>query len=122
MILSDGMQPQSRRTFTIGWTTGALVVLCCQIVALAIPSAASGSQRVILIGPAAVVLAVLPVDFLILWLLIRRNARADAPARGKFNGLGRSVGMATTGLLGSLLTIFAFTISVNLTIAQIARF
>jgi hypothetical protein len=30
--------------------------------------------------------------------------------------------MATTGLLGSFLTIIAFRISVNLTIAQIARF
>ena len=116
------MQPQSRRTLTIGWTAGALIVLCSQIVALAIPPASTGSQRVILIGPAAVVLATLPVDFLILWLLIRRNARTDSPAAGKSNGFGRMIGMATTGLLGSLLTIIAFTISANLTIAQIARF
>jgi hypothetical protein len=120
MISFRIMQPQSRRTLTIGWTAGAAHRR--QIVALAIPPATTGSQRVILIGPAAVVLAALPVDFLILWLLIRRNNVTDAPARGKSNGLGRLVEMATTGLLGSFLTIIAFRISVNLTIAQIARF
>jgi hypothetical protein len=114
------MQPQSRRTFTIGWTAGALIVLCCQIVALAIPPATTGSQRVILIGPAAVVLAALPVDFLILWL-IRRNGATDVPV-GRFNRLGRLIGIATTGLLGSFVTIIAVTMSVNLTIAQVARF
>jgi hypothetical protein len=63
------MQSQSRRTFAIAWTAGALIVLCCQIVAVAISPATTGSQRSVLIGPAAVVLAALPVDFLILWLL-----------------------------------------------------
>ena len=53
---------------------------------------------------------------------VSRNARTDSPAAGKSNGFGRMIGMATTGLLGSLLTIIAFTISANLTIAQIARF
>ena len=116
------MQPQSRRSFTIGWTAAALIVLCCQIVALAIPPATPGSQRIVLIGPAAVVLAALPVDFLILWLLIRRNGATDVPVPGKFNRLGRLVGIAATGLLGSFLTIVAVTVSVNLTIDQIARF
>ena len=113
------MQPQSRRTFTIGWTAAALIVLCCQIVALAIPPATPGSQRIVLIGPAAVVLAALPVDFLILWFLIRRNGATDVPVPGKFNRLGRLVGIAATGLLG---TIIAVTVSVNLTFDQIARF
>ena len=116
------MQPQSRRTFAIGWTAAALIVLCCQIVALAIPPATPGGQRIVLIGPAAVVLAALPVDFLILWLLMRRNGATDVPVPGKSNRLGRLVGIAATGLLGSFLTIIAVTVSVNLTIDQIARF
>ena len=116
------MHPQSRRTFTIGWTTAALVVLCCQIVALAISVASTGSQRSVLIGPAAVVLAALPVDFLILWLILKKNGTTDAPVRGRFNRLGRFIGAATTGLLGSFLTIIAVTISMNLAIAQIPRF
>jgi hypothetical protein len=113
---------QSRRTFTIGWTAGALIVLCCQIVALAIPPTTPGGQRVVLIGPAAVVLAALPVDFLILWLILKKNGTTDAPVRGRFNRLGRFIGAATTGLLGSFLTIIAVTISMNLAIAQIPRF
>ena len=106
------------RIFTIAWTVAALIVLCCQIVALAIPPATTGSQRIVLVGPAAVVLAALPVDFLILWLLIRRNGATDVPVLGRFNRRGRLVGMAATGLLGSFLTIIAMTVSVNLTIDQ----
>ena len=62
-----------RRIFTIAWTAGALIVLWCQIIAVGMPPVTAGSQRIILIGPAAVVLAVLPVDFLVMWLLIRRD-------------------------------------------------
>jgi hypothetical protein len=116
------MQSQSRRTFAIGWTAGALIVPCCQIVALAISPATTGSQRSVLIGPAAVVLAALPVDLLILRLLIRGNRKTDVPVPAKFKRIGRLVGIASTGLLGSFITIIAVTISVNLTIGQIARF
>ena len=122
MIISNAMQPQSRRTLTIGWTVAALIVLGSQILALAIPPAITGSRRIVLIGPTAVVLAALPVDFLILWLLTRGNGTTDTPTRGMSNGLRRSVAVAATGLLGSFLTIIAFTICVNLTIAQISRF
>ena len=118
MILFYIMQPQSRRTFTIGWTAGALFVLCCQIIAVA-PPVVSGAQRVILIGPVAVVLAALPVSFLVLWLITRNNGaiNAAAPAR-----IGRLVGAATTGLLASVLTILVLTVTANVAIAQIARF
>ena len=109
-----------RRIFTIAWTAGALIVLWCQIIAVGMPSPA-GSQRVILIGPAAVVLAVLPVDFLVMWLLIRRRTTTDTTFRGKFNRLIRFTGVATTGLLGSLLTVFVLTISANLTIEKLLR-
>jgi hypothetical protein len=88
---------------------------------VATPPTMTGGQRVILIGPAAVVLAGLPVDFLILWLLRRNNGTTDATVRGNFNRLGRFVGVAMTGLLGSFATIIAVTISVNLTIAQVSR-
>jgi hypothetical protein len=100
---------------------GALIVLCCQIVALVTPPATPGSRTVLLIGPTAVVFAALAVNLLILWLLIRIG-RSDATFRGKFNRLGGSVGVGTSGLLGSFLTIFAMTIAVNLLIAHIATF
>ena len=110
-----------RRIFTIAWTAGALIVLWCQIIAVGMPSVTAGSQRVVLIGPAAVVLAVLPVDFLVMWLLIRRRTTTDTTFRGKFNRLIRFTGVATTGLLGSLLTVFVLTISANLTIEKLLR-
>jgi hypothetical protein len=109
------MQPSSRRILSIGWTAGALVILCSQIVAI-------GVQRVVLIGPAAVVLAILPLNFLVLWLLIRKPGIENSQLRGQFNRLGRFAAMATTGFVGSLLTIAALTIATNLTIAQIFRF
>ena len=56
-------------------------------------------------------LAALPVDFLILWLLIRSNGATDVPVPGKFKRIGRLVGIAATGLLGSFLTIIAVTVS-----------
>jgi hypothetical protein len=107
-----------RRIFTIAWTPGALIVLWCQIIAVGMPSVTIGSQRVILIGPAAVVLAVLPVDFLVMWVLIRRHTTTDTTFRGKVNRLIRFTGVATTGLLGSLLTVFVLMISANLTIEK----
>ena len=115
----DIMQPQSRRTFTIGWTVGVLLVLCCQIIAVATPPVTSGAQRVILIGPVAVVLAALPVSFLVLWLITRNRNATNANAQAR---LGRLVGAATTGLLASFLTITILTASANVAIAQIARF
>lgn len=108
-----------RRIFTIAWTAGALIVLWCQIIAVGMPPVTTGSQRIILIGPAAVVLAVLPVDFLVLWLLIRRRSTTDTTIRGKFHRLFRLIGVATTGLLGSLLTVFVATGFANLTIDHI---
>ena len=108
--------------FTIAWTLGALIVLWCQIIAVGMPPVATGSQRIILIGPAAVVLAVLPVDFLVLWLLIRRRSTTDTTIRGKLQRLFRLIGVATTGLLGSLLTVFVATGFANLTIGHIAGF
>jgi hypothetical protein len=68
-----------------------------------------------------VVLPVLAVNLLILWLLIRIGGKTDATFLGKFNRIGGSVGVATTGFLGSFLTIFAATIAVNLFIANIAH-
>jgi hypothetical protein len=94
------MQPQSRRIFTIAWTAGALIVLWCQIIAVGMPPVTAGSQRIILIGPDAVVLAALAVDFLILWLLMRRNGATDVLVPGKFNRLGRLVGIAAKGTPG----------------------
>jgi len=114
------MQPQSRRIFTIAWTVGALIVLWCQIIAVGMPPVMTGSQRIILIGPAAVVLAVLPVNFLVMWLLTRRRSANDTTFRG--NRLVRFIGVATTGLLGSLLTVFVLTISANLTINHVVPF
>src|ERR1022692_1904769 len=97
------MLPRTRRAFIISWTVATLFVLGCQIVALATPPARPGTQNVVLIGPAAVVFPALAVNSLILWLLIRIGGKTDG---GKFTGLGGSVGTATTGLLGSFLTIF----------------
>jgi hypothetical protein len=106
------MLPDGRRNFVISWTVGIFIVLCCQIVALLMP-ATPGTQHVVLIGPPLVVVPALAVSLLILWLLVRR---------GKLNRLGGPVGAATTGFLGSFLTIFATTIAVNVLIANIARF
>ena len=97
----------------MGWTAGALFILCFQLVALMTPPATPGRQTTLLIGPAAVVLSALAASPLILWLLIRLG--------GKFNRVGGTVGVAATGFLGSFLTIFAMTIAVNLFIANIAR-
>ena len=73
-----------------------------------------GNKNVVLIGPTAVVFPTLIVNLLILLLLVRTG--------GEFNRLGGSVGVATTGFLGSFLTIFVMTIAVNLIIANIAHF
>ena len=101
------MPPNTRRNFVISWTVGILIVLCCQIIALAMPRTIPGNQNVVLIGPPLVVFPALAVSLLILWLLMRR---------GKLNRLGGPVGAATKGLLGSFLTIFATTIAVNVLI------
>ena len=115
------MLPRSRRTFIISWTVGALIVLGSQIIALVTPPAIPGSHTVVLIGPAGVVFAALAVNLLTLWLLIRMGGNTNATSRGKFNRLGGPVRVATTGLLGSFLTIFVMTIAVNLLIANIAH-
>jgi hypothetical protein len=119
MILSYVMPLNTRRVFTMSWTVGTLIVLCCQIVALVTSPARPGAQNVVLIGPTQVVFPALAVNLLILWLLIRVGRKTDG---GKFGRLGGSARVATTGLLGSFLTIFAITITVNLLIANITHF
>jgi hypothetical protein len=116
------MLPRSQRTFIISWTVVTFIVLCCQIIALVTPPSAPGNQAVVLIGPTAVVFPTLAVNLLILWLLVRRGSKTDATSLAKFNRFGGSVGVAATGFLGSFLTIFAMTITVNVFIANIAHF
>lgn len=105
------MLPPARRAFVVSWAVAALIVLGSQMIALLTPPAAPGSRNVVLIGPAPVVFAALAVNLLILW-------RLDARFRGKFNRLGGYVVAGATGLAGSLLTIFATTIAVNLGIVH----
>lgn len=76
----------------------------------------------ILIGPVSVVLATLPVSFLVLWLIRRNNGAIDDTVRRTFGRFVRLAVVATTGLLASFLTILILTVSANLAIAQISRF
>src|SRR5579863_5699372 len=61
MILSYVMPLNTRRVFTMSWTVGTLIVLCCQIVALVTSPARPGAQNVVLIGPTQVVFPALAV-------------------------------------------------------------
>jgi hypothetical protein len=109
------MLPNLRRTFITSWAVGVLIVLCSQIVALAMPPVTPGSQRVVLVGPTVVVLPAIGTSLLILYLILKIGGRAESTGRTTLGGFIR---VATTGFVGSFFTIFALTISVNLLIAH----
>ena len=106
------MLPRARRTFIVSWTVAAVIILCSQIVALLTP--APRGHAVVLIGPTPVVLAAIGANLLILCLLIKMGGKTNASVPETAYRIGGPVRQATTGFLGSSLTIFGVTILVNL--------
>ena len=89
------------KPFPKGWILGVLFILCCQI----IPPLLGGNSRLFIARPSTVVLATLPVSFLVLWFLLRRGWK----------------GKLIEGFVVSILAIFALSLVANVVILQTAR-